>query len=336
MTGARRWLLLLGCILMGVFIGVTLFAEYAVVLRPYAMFADALNSSTNAEPPSDAATWLATKRQLRLVAPGRAGDQTIELAAMPTHFPDTALLPYAVIEQTVEPGGVGHDVAGAAYADPNLWELCGPAAANNTLYFWNGKSNHWGTHSYTDPSNGVTTTWDDTHNRSYTLHLAWGIRAPGWPRAGMMDTHNPSFGVTLYGMRDALNWEASGEDAADWRHYFYVNEWWDENTPETLHLEIEADIALSSKPVIAEVDARFLPNWPDPGEQKNHYITIIGYDNATGQYAYTDTCGHSTGCGSRRDGGINYIPYSQLWLAITAIPVNHSTDPHAGDGGWVW
>lgn len=332
----RRWILLGACICLGTFISVTLFAEYVVVLGPYLNIFDPPGVGATGQPPRDAAAWLAAKRQLRIIAPERAGAGAGLLSTAPTTFPDAAMLPYAVIEQTVEPGGVGSDVAGNPYTDRNLWELCGPAAAGNTLYFWNGKLSSWGAHTYTDPSNGVTTTWDDTHNRSYTMHLAWEIRVPGSPQAGMMDQHNPSYGVTLYGMRDGLNWEASAENAGDWQHYFYANEWWDENTPETLHTQIEADIVLSGKPIVAEVDARYLPNWPPLSGQKNHYITIIGYDNAAGQYAYTDTCGHTTGCGSKKDGGVNYIGYSQLWQAITAIPVNRSTDPHAGDGGWVW
>jgi hypothetical protein len=329
-------LLLAACVCLGVFISVTLFAEYVVVLGPYLTIFGSPAIGANGKPPRDAAAWLAAKRQLRIVAPGRAGDRIVLLAAPPLTFPEAAMLPYSIVEQTVEPGGVGTDVAGKSYMDPNLWELCGPAAVNNTLYFWNGKTNSWSTHTYTDPSDGVSTTWDNTHNRSYTLHLAWEIRPPGSSQAGIMDRHNPSYGVTLYGMRDALNWEASAENAGSWQRYFYTNEWWDENTPGTLHVQIETDIALSGKPIIAEVDARYLTNWPDPGEQKNHYITILGYDNATGTYAYTDTCGHTTGCGSKKDGGVNYIPYSQLWQAITAIPVNRSADPHAGDGGWIW
>ncbi|MGH2516529.1 MAG: hypothetical protein ACRDHP_12815 [Ktedonobacterales bacterium] len=334
--GVRRWILLAACICLGVFVSGSLYAEYAAVLGPYLNVFDPTGLSGEAPAPADGGAWLAAKHQLRIMAPGRAGGAVVALAAAPTAFPDAALLPYTVVEQTVEPGGVGSDVAGNAYTDRNLWELCGPAAANNTLYYWNGKTNSWGTHTYTDPSNGVTTTWDNTHNRAYTLHLAWEIRPPGAPHAGMMDQHALSFGVTLYGMRDALNWEASAENGASWQRYFYTNEWWDENTPETLHVQIEADIALSGKPVVAEVDARYLPNWPPLTDQKNHYITILGYDNATGKYAYTDTCGHTTGCGSNTDGGLNEIPYSQLWQAITAIPVNRSTDPHAGDGGWVW
>ena len=321
---------------MGVFIGLVLFAEYATILEPYAGLADPLGANGNGRPPQDEAAWLAAKRQLRLVAPGGAGDRLVLLSIAPSSFPDAAMLAFTVVEQTVEPGGAGTDVAGVTYVDRNMWELCGPAAANNALYFWNGKTNHWGAHTFADPSDSVTTTWDDSHNRSYTLHLAWEIRPPGWSHPGMMDEHNPSFGVTLYGMRDALNWEASAENATRWQRYFYVDEWWDQNTPETLHQDIETDIAFSGKPVVAEVDARFLPNWTNPGEQKNHYIAIIGYDNATGEYAYTDTCGHTTGCGSNRDGGVNYIPYSQLWQAIISIPVNRGTESSAGDGGWVW
>jgi len=51
---------------------------------------------------------------------------------------------------------------------------------------------------------------------------------------------------------------------------------------------------------------------------------------------YLDTCGQVTGCGSKTNAGVQMVPQSQLWAAITSIPVNKSTAYNAGDGGWVW
>ncbi len=58
-----------------------------------------------------------------------------------------------------------------------------------------------------------------------------------------------------------------------------------------------------------------------------------------GMYTYTDTCGASTLCngtGYGNDGGYNTVSQATMWNAITSIPVNQSTAPSAGDGGWVW
>lgn len=280
--------------------------------------------------------WETLKQAHRIVAPDRAGKPLVYLSATPATYPEVALLDTHVVSRTLEPGGVGIDAAGNSYDDPNMWDLCGPAAANNTLYFWNGNTNRWGTHVYTDPSDGVTTVWDDGDNRAYTMELAWYMQPPTWQRVGLMDAHNPSYGVTLYGMRDGLNWEASAHDARRWQRYFYSIRWWSEATPKLLLADVESDVGLSGKPVVAEVDAQYLPNWPEIDRKKNHFITIVGYDNARQVYTYTDTCGHSTGCGSNTDAGIHEISYATLWQAITSIPVNKSNDPHAGDGGWVW
>lgn len=331
-SGLRRWLRLVGCILAGICIAMAFVGEYYEV------------ESTLTPPPARASasgeagarTWLTLKLAHRIVAPDRAGKSVVYLSATPATYPEVALLDTSVVARTLEPGGSGTDAAGNSYNDPNMWDLCGPAAANNALYFWNGQSSRWGMHSYTDPSDGVTTTWDDDANRAYTLELAWGLQAPGWAHVGMMDAHNPSYGVTLYGMRDGLNWEASAHDSRAWQRYFYTIQWWNAATPATLLADVESDVGLSGKPVVAEVDAQYLPNWPAIGRKKNHFITIVGYDNVTREYTYTDTCGHSTGCGSNTDAGINEVSYDTLWQAITSLPVNTSLDPHAGDGGWIW
>jgi hypothetical protein len=339
-----KWLLcgVIG-VATGLYLGASGTAAYYQYAAPHLASLARAGASTPTPTPSAAASellaaeWHSAKRAHRIVAPGFAGGTVYTLAVAPAMYPPAAQLDVSVIQQTLEPGGHGTDAAGKPYDDRNMWDLCGPAATANTLQFWNGLINGWGRSSYDDPSSGVTTTWTDEHNRSYVLHLAWDIIVPGGVHAGMMDAfHDPSYGVTLYGLRDALNWEASGESAATWQTYFYVNEWWNNNTPDTLHADIVHDVAVSGKPIIAEVNARVLPNWPSAGSQKNHFITIVGYDDGKHEYTYTDTCGHSTGCGALSDAGIHTIAYSQLWQAITSIPVNTSTDPHAGDGGWVW
>lgn len=173
--------------------------------------------------------------------------------------------------------------------------------------------------------------------RGYMTYLAWDTQWPGWPHRGMMDNSTyPSYGVTLYGMQDGLNWEASGRNTSTWSNYFYAIQWWNSASASTLHSDIVTDIYTSNVPVVAEVNAQLMPNWVNHGGNTHHFITIVGYDNTQGIYYYTDTCAQSTTCGSLHDGTINTVSQSTMWSAITSIPVNQSTAPSAGDGGWVW
>ena len=239
------------------------------------------------------------------------------------------------------------DDYGHTYNDGNFFSLCGPGAADIALEYWPYPPNNMTSVHIVDPSNGTFTTWTGERMRGYMTDVAWQIQWPGWAHVGMMDDHNPSYGTTLYGMQDALNWEASGENTSDWANYFYIITWWNQSSAQQFHTDVQNDVALSYVPVVAEVDALDLPNWKwnNTGVQKPshvyHYITIIGYDDNAGIYYYTDTCGKSTTCNvsdstASSDGGIQTAPQSVMWQAITAVPVNQSTDPAYGDGGWVW
>jgi hypothetical protein len=170
--------------------------------------------------------------------------------------------------------------------------------------------------------------------RGYMMKLGWQIHAPSWASGayGMMNAQPRSSAVWLQVVRDGMNWEASGENSSDWSNYFYVVTWWNQVSENDFHNQVVQDIATSNVPVVAEVNAQMMPNWTNYGGRTNHYITIIGYDDNLGQYYYTDTCAHSTNCGSNYDGLVHTVPQSQMWSAITNIPVNQST----GDGGWVW
>ena len=297
----------------------------------------AAHAARNAPPTTAYASqdpnWLARKRAYLITRPNaQPGCATIPCST----YPAAAVLDTSVVQNTIEPPPGGPDIALRAYADRNMRKLCGPGAATNALYYWGAMSRHIGAGAFTDTANNVTTYWNDANNRAYLLYLAWYATAPGWPHPGMMDTHDPSYGVTLYTMRDALNWEASGEDPSDWVSYFYTLTWWNQSSAETFHTQVRDDIVSAGVPVVAEVSARLLPNWSPTGNAINHFVTIVGYDDTRGVYIYTDTCGHSTGCGSLTDGGAHTVSQAQMWAAITAIPVNTSTAYDAGDGGYVW
>ncbi len=289
-------------------------------------------------------SWVAAKLAFMVRRPtssGSTGTQAAIItppacAAACAYVPAAYVLDTSVVQNTLEPAKVGVDAAGHAYADHNMSKLCGPGAVANALYFWGKGPSTARPATYVDTANGVATYWTTDHNRAYLLSLAWEALIPGWPHAGLMDTHDPSFGVTLYGMRDGLNWEASNHDTGAWHTYFYTLVWWNQSSAGQFHLQVQDDIANAHVPVVAEVRARLLPNWAPQGNTINHFITVVGYDDIKGIYYYTDTCGHSTGCGSLYDAGVQTVPQAQLWAAISAIPVNTGTDSTAGDGGYVW
>ncbi|MFI5272156.1 MAG: C39 family peptidase [Ktedonobacterales bacterium] len=286
-----------------------------------------------AQPQQDAA-WVARKLAFTVSRPRFAGDIAPSCAATCRSYPSASVLETGLVATILEPGPVGTDVAHHTYLDHNMTKLCGPAAAAVALAFWGLSPTSTDTITVTDPSDGVVTTWDAARDRAYIVALAWQARIPGWSRVGMMDDHDPSAGVTLYGMRDGLNWEASRHDAGAWHEYFYTVTWWDQSSAAQFHHQVQDDIANARVPVVAEVSARLLPNWSPKGRQINHFVTIVGYDDIHRTYLYTDTCG--TGCGSLHDAGINTATQAQMWAAITAIPVNRSAAYNAGDGGYVW
>jgi hypothetical protein len=319
-------------------------------------------------------SWVAAKLALLVRRPTpsvAAGASGASGAAIPppvcpdvpcTHYPPVYVLDTSVVQNTLEPAKVGVDAASQAYTDQNMSKLCGPGAAANALAFW-GKGPGPGPGpgpsvaspsssptarpspaTFVDTANGVATAWTAEHNRAYLLYLAWQVLVPGWTHPGLMDTHTPSWGVTLYGIRDGLNWEASNHDAnasanasaSAWHTYFYTLVWWNQSSAQRFHQQVQDDLANAHVPVVAEVEARLLPNWAPQGKPILHFITVVGYDDTQGIYYYTDTCGKSTDCGSLADGGVHTVAQAQLWTAITAIPVNTSTAYNAGDGGYVW
>jgi len=289
-------------------------------------------------PASQDPIWVAAKLAFRVTRPVPPGLILVPPACTDpcARYPAAYLLDTSMVKDTLEPAKVGVDAAGHAYADQNMSKLCGPGSAVNTLFFWGKGPGAAGPATYVDTANGVATYWTADHNRSYLFALAWETAIPGWPHAGLMDTHNPSAGVTLYGMRDGLNWEASNHDLRTWHTYFYTLVWWNQSSAAQFHQHVADDIANAHVPVVAEVRARQLPNWAPQGNQIYHFITVVGYDDTKGIYYYTDTCGKSTSCGSLTDGGVQTVPQAQLWTAISSIPVNTSTAYNAGDGGYVW
>jgi hypothetical protein len=326
------------------------------------------NSNSKFVPVQQDAKWLAAKNAFRVrsgIKPGKVKGQATSsyIEAEGNSFAALASTPSAKTLSldsyawgTWEPsngyypnqgaGTSSTDDAGTTYYNHNFFNMCGPGAADIALDFWPAPPNL--AYNYAeDPSyNAYTgsrhiTYWNGYKMRGYMTRLAWDILPPTWPNYGMMDTaHYPSYGVTHYSMAEALNWKASGHNSNRWQSYFYVIAWWDQNNnPAIFHNHVVSDIANSNVPVVAGVNATLLPNWTGQTGMVKHYITVVGYDDNAGTYAYTDTCAKSTNCnglGSNFDGQVKYVSQSVMWNAITSVPVNRDPGSSGGDGGWIW
>lgn len=247
-----------------------------------------------------------------------------------------------------------YDDTQSAYWDPLYATMCGPGAVGVALSYWPSAPNRGAYANVVDPllAYPSTSSWRDWDNdgvyrmRGYITHLAFQVRAPGWTSAGMLpqsyDQSGLVGGATLQVVADTLNWEASGENKATWKGYFYATRWnsayynqrlYPQNLYDALHADIVRDITVYHTPVIVEVTAGFLPNWRQ-ANPVNHFVAVTGYDDAAGTYTYLDTCKVYTGCNTGSVDGPSQHTIDQLQLAQGVA--NIATDPATGDGGWIW
>jgi hypothetical protein len=297
---------------------------------------------------------------------------TVETTLEPSGNPRTSWPSNPPISAQIQQDyGGNYDDAHNMYTNYNMYGLCAPGALTNALSYWGAPVASNGTQQFTDLSvidNPTTaakwgataqTTWGDISyndiydggneninhyaHRSYMMYIAWETNPAGnfglYP--GVMDSsHYPSEGAWLQWMQDALNWEASGHNYSTWTNFFYTIQW-DANgnpgggTQAMLLSDVESDLWYSRVPVVAEVNANLLPNWPGGGQIK-HAITIIGYDNTSGTYTYVDSCGSAngrgTGCGALSQQQIHTVDQSVMYNAINNVMYH----PGTGDGGWIW
>lgn len=261
------------------------------------------------------AQWLSIKNSHRLVAPGVVSSTPIRECISPCD--DYKLLNTSVVTNTLETLGYGPDDKSNGYTDGYLWNFCAAGAVDNALYYWNGKTNTYPAGWYTEPSYAnyhTNTYWTSSdRNRSYEMYIADQVKVPTWGTPGMVTFNSyPSAGTGLADITSTLNWEASNHSSS-WQNYFYLsvpNYSYDSSTGKydikvsksTVNSDIVADIK-GGHAVVVMVNTTNLPNWNKNGII--HVITIVGYDNTTGIYWYTDTCG--TACGSMYNGGVHTI-----------------------------
>ena len=292
------------------------------------------------------AHWLALKRAHQVARPGLTAADVLP-SSVPSAgnagTPTIVLLNIGVAQNVLEalgancnPNGTCTDDAGHSYVDGYFWNFCGPGSANVALYYWTGSTSSYPAGTYTEPSYAPyhsTTYWTSgDHSRSYEMYLAMQVLPPSFATPGLPTFYAyPQAGTTLPDLRDTLNWEASGHNSSTWSTYFYALQPDDSTlTPSVLHADVTWDIATSHAPIVPDVNAPDLPNWSTwkanhPGHKLIHNVTIIGYDDLSGNYYYTDTCGKQ--CGSNNDAGINTVSQATMYQAIMDA---------GAQGGYAW
>lgn len=244
------------------------------------------------------------------------------------------------------------DDANHHYSDSLYYTWCGVGASDVALWFWPNPPNFTNSSKVYDPmvfnqySSWNAEDIDNTYRlRGYMIRLADQTMAPTWSRAGMLSQSyyqsNEFGGVTLQVVQDALNWEASGENTSNWSNYFYTtvwnssfyNQYYPNNLYQALHSDVVSDIYYSHVPVLVELTAGYLSNWPSTSTV-NHMVAIVGYNDTQGTYTYIDTCKQYTYCNryGQDTPDAHTVSQSQLAAGVANIGTNETT----GDGGWVW
>jgi hypothetical protein len=284
-------------------------------------------------------------------------------------IPTSKLLDVSWTKWVVEVLGVGHDEKGNYYHDLSYWELCGDGAMTVTLWYWQqlaGYPNVTGTEGYfldpivaqgaywprrglTIPFQGRTrigTYWSgqDTMNgylatgRGFEMYLATAAQPPTWQSPGLAVFAKsgklvyPSTGTDRATLQVGLNWEVSGHDPDSWSTAYYATVVGkDPYFAHDLNTAVMLDLGRDGVPVVAAVDAYYLPNWANGSATKHtgHSITIVGYDNTSNPptYSYIDTCGHA--CNPRtanKEGRVYVVPQATLALSMK----------YFGGAGFVW
>ncbi len=282
--------------------------------------------------------WVALELDHR-IAIGATG-LPIVLASTPLALPISAYLDDTVTDHVVETEGDLYDDTHQPEADLNYWNFCTAGAATTALYYWKPNNvTNWPAGNFTEPygPHKTTTYWrssdtgtaSDTSNgyptkgRAYEMYLAEQVKPPSYATPGIVNfTYYVTHGETLSDTRDALNWEASGHCSTCWSTYFYVVD--KPASQAALHSDIASDIGGSGRAVVAFVDTGYLPNW-SRSVSGWHAITIIGYDDSSGTYFYTDTCGHRCNTSSRStNGGTWAIGQQVLFNAVHSLIIAQS------------
>jgi hypothetical protein len=235
-----------------------------------------------------------------------------------------------------EPPRTGQDDQGHAYTDYNYSLFCGAGTAAVVLYYWpasrsevTGKSGTFVEPVELGTDREASTYWkaEDAagYGRGMILYLAeveWPVpdrHLSWWSQPGLMNWSASPPSTNVQNLVDALNWEASGRSSVS---YFYVVVFASQLTAAALLDHVHADINMGVPVVIAARTSdgtNSLPYWNVKSTRSavNHFVTVVGYDDAAGTYAVMDTCGTTCNDKNARAGVAN-ISQSALFSLIVA------------------
>jgi len=244
----------------------------------------------------------------------------------------------------VEPEGGNNfaekDDASTSYVDRNYWNYCGPGAATAAFYYWNPTAvTNKAAGSFIEPTTATTrvsTYWDQsdsdfngsyaTNARNYLMWMAEYVDPPSYGTRGAICFTCSPVGAGLSDLRDALNWEASGENPNTWTNFFYYKVMPSGET--SLHDKVGTDIVDWGLAVLVDVRTKYFDETPSPGQWEflpnwttsvDHSIAIVGIDDNASPptYTYVDTCGKH--CGSTSNGGTHVVSQHNMFQAIDEL-----------------
>lgn len=265
-----------------------------------------------------------------------AGQATLLEAAATPSYPTADSLNTSWSGLIQEPPRTGTDDRGAAYTDFNYSGLCGAGAAAVTLYYWPASVAAVKTRagSFTEPINWgspyhATTYWKATgpngYGRGMIMYLSETLLptpdkgASWWQLPGLIDWTARPAATNVANLTDGLNWEASGGKRLD---YFYVAVPASSLKLADLQAFVRADIGLGVPMIVAARTSNgtvALPFWSVKSTARavNHFVAIVGYDDAARTFSVMDTCG--TTCNDKNTrGGVRAMSQSDLFALIVS------------------
>ncbi len=296
---------------------------------------------TSSPSPTPGASWQQDSSFVSAKMAGRVGRSSggaaVVLVAAPSlTFPAAASLVTSWTGLIQEPPRTGTDDRGVAYTDYNYSSLCGPGAAAVTLYYWPASAAAVTSKagSFTEPAAWpapyhATTYWKATgpngYGRGMIMYLsevAWPAPDKGrewWKLPGLLDWTTRPAATNVANLADGINWEASGGTKLD---YFYVAVPAAKLSQANLQAFVRSDIHYGVPVVVAARTSdgtSALPFWnvKSTARAVNHFVTIVGYDDAVGTYSIMDTCGPTCNDKNVR-GGVRSMSQAALFALIMA------------------
>jgi hypothetical protein len=287
------------------------------------------------------------QHRLMLLANGQVQISNLSQVQPMVVYPSSINLYTGVTGTFVEPKGDSKtDDAGVWYNDHNFWWMCGPGATSVALWYFSQSralSDTAGTFTeprYWGPADLGYGTWyfnstayfNRTSGHGQIVMLADVERPTGvsWPYAGMLTWNiqpgTGSFGTPLDRVRDTLNWETGGHQG--------LNGWYVLVTAASItssaqlqnyaHIDMQAGTAFVVAANTYLSNGEHLPSW---SHSINHYVAVVGYNDAANPPTYTimDTCGPN--CSDRSPYGIATVPQTWLYDMVKAV---------GSGGGVVW